>query len=230
MSRSAAKPVTSPKTRENAREKMRDARQALYREHILDAAERVFADHGFEAAKVVSMASAAGVSLATIYASFETKWDIYRAVHARRTEALARYVRERGSVPGELLERMLAGISAYITFHMENPNYLRMHLREGQAWATASVLQSPEQQAAWNEGLEMITAAFEAGIRAGVYVDEDPPELMARTMIAMHQVRLADWVNRGMKESVLELTQAVHRELVRTFCTPAFARAKGRKR
>ena len=229
MSRSAAKSTSRERPKETAKEKMRDARQALYREHILDAAEQVFAEHGYETAKVVSMAAAAGVSLATIYASFETKWDIYRALHARRTEALDALVRARGDIEGTLLERMLSGISGYIEFHMKHPNYLRMHLREGNAWAASSTLHSPEQLEAWGAGLKMATKAFENGIRAGLYVDDERPELMARTMIAMHQVRLADWVDRGMKDSVEEIIEAVHRQFVRTFCKPLpQARAKPR--
>jgi AcrR family transcriptional regulator len=211
-------------SRTAAKEKIRDARLALYREHILDAAEQVFAEHGYEAAKVVSMAAAAGVSLATVYASFETKWEIYRAVHARRTEALDAFVRERGAVLGGPLERMLAGISAHVEFHMQNPNYLRMHLREGNAWSASSTLHSPEQLAAWGAGFKMMVKAFESGIRKSLYVTDERPELMARTMIAMHQVRLADWVDRGMKESVPEVTASIYRQFVRTFCTPTVAR------
>jgi AcrR family transcriptional regulator len=217
-------------SRTAAKEKMRGARQALYREHILDAAERVFADHGYEAAKVVSMAAAAGVSLATIYASFETKWEIYRAVHARRTEALAEYVRDRGAAEGGPLERMLGGVGAYIQFHMENTNYLRMHLREGHAWSAASSLQSPEQLDAWSAGLKMVTEAFQAGIRNGLYIDDERPEFLARTMIAMHQVRLADWVDRGMKDSVDQVKESVARQFIRSFCKPDVAREQLKKR
>ena len=215
MSRSAAK---------EAKEKIRGARQALYREHILDAAERVFADHGYEAAKVVEMAAAAGVSLATIYASFETKWEIYRAVHARRTEVLNALVRERVTQGSGPLDRMLGGMSASIEFHMENPNYLRMHLREGHAWSASASMQSPEQLEAWRAGLRMVIKAFESGIHAGLYVDDERPELMARTMIALLQVRLADWVDHGMKESVEEVRESVYRQFIRTFCKPGILR------
>jgi AcrR family transcriptional regulator len=201
------------------KDKVRGARQALYREHILDAAEQVFAAYGYDDAKVVAMSEAAGVSLATVYRSFETKWDIYCAVHARRTAALGAYVRDRVATSDNPLALMLNGIAAYFEFHMRNPNYLRMHLRGGYAWCTAQMLRSPEQIAAWNEGLAMMTQAFAAGIRAGLYPSDERPELMARTMVAMHQVRLADWVDRGMKESVERVTRDVHREFVRTFCT-----------
>jgi AcrR family transcriptional regulator len=203
-----------------AKARIKDARQALYREHILDAAERIFAERGYEDAKVVAMASAAGVSLATVYRAFPTKWDIYRAVHGRRTAALDALVNARVAAAEGLLERMLAGVTAYIEFHMENPNYLRMHLRDGHAWASKDNLLSPEQTAAWNAGLAATKRAFEVGIKAGIYEGEEAPELLARTMIAMHQVRLADWVERGMKESPDEVMRAVRRQFVRTFCKP----------
>src|SRR5437867_3843679 len=120
-----------------AKDRVKGARQALYREHILDAAEQIFAEHGYEAAKVVAMAATAGVSLATVYRSFETKWDIYCAVHARRTAALGAYVRERMADAADPLDLVLSGIAAYVQFHMQNPNYLRMHLRGGYAWSTS---------------------------------------------------------------------------------------------
>ena len=82
-------------SRRAAKEKLKDARQALYQEHILDAAEQIFAELGYEEAKVVAMAKAAGVSLATVYSTFATKWEIYRAVHARRTAALRAHLSAR---------------------------------------------------------------------------------------------------------------------------------------
>ena len=206
-----------------AKARIRDARQALYQEHILDAAEEIFARHGYEDAKVVSMATAAGVSLATVYRSFETKSDIYRAVHARRLSGLSAQVHARLAAATGTLDKMLAGIAAYIAFHMEHPSYLRMHLRDGNAWSMSNTLQSPEQVQAWTEGLALITVAFRTGLAEGLYVDDESADFLARTMIAMHQVRLADWVERGMKESVDEITGAVHRQFVRTFCVAKVA-------
>jgi AcrR family transcriptional regulator len=210
--------MSAVKSRRAAKAKIQSARQAVYREHILDAAERVFADSGYEEAKVVAMATAAGVSLATVYRSFEAKWDIYRAVHARRTGAMLAYLTERIDRHAGPLELLLAGTAGYIEFHMQHPHYLRMHLRGGHVWSSPAAHQSPEQIKAWNQGLVMLVSAFEAAVRAGLCVDERP-DLMARTMVAMHQVRLGDWVDRGMKESVADVTRAVHRELVRAFCT-----------
>jgi AcrR family transcriptional regulator len=208
-------------SRRAAKDKIRDARQALYQEHILDAAEQIFGELGYEDAKVVAMAKAAGVSLATVYGSFPTKWDIYRAVHARRTAALRAHLSARLTAEGGALGVMLDGIEASFEFHMENPSYLRMHLRDGFAWSMPKMLRCPEELEAWREGISMAVSTFDVGIRAGLYVD-DRPEVMARTMFAMHQVRLADWVERGMKESVAELTREAQEQFIRAFCTPKY--------
>lgn len=223
MSRPVAKPAP-------AKDRIRDARQAMYREHVLDAAEHVFAEHGYEAAKVNSVAASAGISLATLYGVFETKWDLFRGVHARRTAMLAEFTRERGDVEGDALDRMLAGIMAYIEFHMAHPAYLRMHLREGHIWSTSSTLTAPEQIAAWEAGLAMMAKAFRLGIDAGFYYDDERPEMMARTVLGMHQVRLADWVDRGMKETVAEMELTVRRQFVRAFCLPAIVATRLEKK
>lgn len=198
----------------------------MYREHILDAAEQVFAEHGYETAKVQAVASAAGVSLATLYGVFETKWDLYRAVHDRRTSALIEFTRARGATEGDIIDRMRASIDAYIEFHMQHTNYLRMHLREKHVWSTSVTLESPEQINAWTQGLGMMTKAFELGQNAGVFHRDDRPEIMGRTMLSMHQVRLADWVDRGMTDSVQEVTDKVHRQFIRVFCTRRVVRER----
>ena len=174
------------------RGRVRDARQAMYREVILDAAEQVFAEHGYEATKVQAVAAAAGVSLATLYGVFAKKWDLYRALHDRRIRALMDHVATKAPVgAGDPLSTILVGIRVYLEFHIDNPSYLRMHLREGNAWASGTFLRSPEQMEAWRAGLGLMAEAFRAGIEGGVFVPDDP-ERMARTAVAMHQVRLAD--------------------------------------
>jgi AcrR family transcriptional regulator len=203
------------------RDRLREARQALYREHILDAAEVVFAELGYEEAKVQTVAQSARVSLTTLYGVFPTKWDLYRAVHARRISALLGHALSRGRADGptDPVALLLMGIASYIEFHVAHPEYLKMHLREGNTWSQPSTLRCPEQLDAWQFGLRMMSATFKAGIEQGLFV-EDSPEVMARTAIAMHQVRLADWVERGMREDAERLVRLVRAQFIRTFCAP----------
>lgn len=198
----------------------------MYREHILDAAELVFAENGYDAAKVQAVAAASGVSLATLYGVFETKWDLYRAVHERRTKMLHEYVRERGEAKGDALDRMLEGIFAYVEFHMVNPTYLRMHLRDKHVWSSTSTLTSPEQIGAWERGLVMMTKAFTLGQETGLYHKDETPELMARSTLAMHQVRLADWVERGMTDSTAAILDKVRLQFIRAYCTQRVVRER----
>ncbi len=58
------------------------------RERILNAAERLFASHGFNGVSMRDLAAAAKAPLALISYRFGPKKTLYRAVFARRYEAL----------------------------------------------------------------------------------------------------------------------------------------------
>jgi len=200
-----------------AKDRLMGARRDLYREAILDAAERIFAELGYEATKVADITSEAGVSLATFYAVFKKKWDVYRAVHARRLAELMETIGSPRLDGDDVLDAMMRGVETYLTFHMQYPHYLRMHLREGNAWTSDAGLRSPEQAEAWQAGIAMTMTGFEAGIAQGIFLADDT-ELMARTMLGMHQVRLALWVERGQQGDAAELSREALKQLIRSFC------------
>lgn len=200
----------------HARDRLKDARRELYREAVLDAAERIFAESGYEAAKVADIVTEAGVSLATFYSVFHKKWDVYRAVHTRRLDELMQTIVPPSDL-GDVLGTMMDGIETYFVFHMKYPYYLRMHLRERNAWTTDEGLRSEEQTRAWQAGLAMIKTAFETGMDQGIFIRDDP-ELMGRTLMGMHQVRLAIWVERGQTGTAQDVTRGALRQLIRAFC------------
>lgn len=211
-------------------ERVRDAKAASYADLILDVAEEAFARDGFEGAPVKDVAARAAVSLATVYAHFPTKMDLYRAVHGRRLAALAEALGAAGGDPSDPLDLLLASMRVYVTFHMTHPTWLRMHLREGNAWSSDDRLRSPEQTRAYARGIRAMVRAFRAGIDAGVFVDDDPV-LLARTTNAMSQVALSRWVDEGMKEASDPLVRRMQHRFVRAFCVPervpALLRAHG---
>src|SRR5215831_19881612 len=94
-----------------ARAAARQARNDVYRQHILEAAEKVFADRGFEVAKVQEISSMAGLSMGTIYAIFPSKADLFRAIAEERGQELAGLVREataRDAAPTDALSALIA--------------------------------------------------------------------------------------------------------------------------
>src|SRR5688572_16902499 len=125
------------------RRRLVEARRALYRDAILDAAERVFADHGYDAAKVQTIAKAAGVSLQTFYATFPKKWDVYRALQSDRLSVLMQDVGSAVLAASDAFARLRAGLEGYLRFHMAHPDFLRMQLRERVPWGTTDELRTP---------------------------------------------------------------------------------------
>jgi AcrR family transcriptional regulator len=209
--------ATSPHSGVN--ERIRDAKVASYRDVILDVAEEEFARQGYESTPMKAVAAAAAMSLATLYAHFPTKMDLYRAVHGRRLASLAQALAEGAARTSDPLDQMLAAMRVYVTFHMEHPSWLRMHLREGNAWSGDDRLRSPEQTRAWTRGIRAMAKTFRAGIAAGVFVDDDPL-LLARMTNAMHQVALSRWVDEGMVEASGRVVEKMLHRFVRAFCVP----------
>jgi len=202
------------------RQRLIDARRALYRASIVAAAERVFAEHGYDPAKVQVIAKEAGVSLATVYGIFPSKWDVFRAVQHDRLVALMQRVGTLVMNAGDVFDRLRFGIEGYLRFHMEHPDFLRIQLREQVPWGTLDELHTPEQTQAWEQGLMMLVAAFREGIAQDLLADDDP-EFSARMATAMGQVRLVLWVNRGMQDAPEEVGRAAMLQFVRTFALPA---------
>jgi len=203
--------------RSRPRENARRAREALYRRLVLEAAERIFAEKGFEAAKIEEIAAGSGLSLGTLYSVLAGKPDVMRAVHATRNrEILQASAAAAGAASGPA-EALLAAVAAYVDFFVGHPDYLRIHLRGGHAWGLAGAGHpSPAQAHAWEEGIELYAAIFARGVAEGAF-HAGPPRLLARMMIAMQQVQLADWVERGMRDDPGSLVAEVHAWVRRAF-------------
>ena len=212
MSRALHAPRSRPK--ENARR----AREETYRRLILEAAERCFAEKGFDDAKIEEIAAGSGLSLGTLYSVFAGKPDVMRAVHeTRNREILARSAAAAAVAPGPV-EGLLAAVGASLDFFVGHPDYLRIHLRGGHAWGLAGAGGRSRSQAhAWEEGIALYAGIFERGIAAGAF-HPGSPRLLARMMIAMQQVQLADRVERGMQQDPGDLVADVHAWLRRAFC------------
>src|SRR5581483_10166424 len=202
--------------RRKPRDEARRARNDVYRQHILEAAERVFAERGFEAAKVQEISALAGLSMGTIYAIFPGKTELHRALleeRGRELHALVHDVAARRLPPREALDAL---IGLYIDWFVAHPHFLRMHLRSGASWALGPASASAVQVRHWTEIHALQADIFHRGVKARVFVDEDPAYL-ARLFSVMDQVLLADWVASGMKADRDRLVRRLREQVERSF-------------
>jgi AcrR family transcriptional regulator len=203
------KPARSPRAR------AREAREEVYREHVLAAAEQTFAEQGFEAAKLLDISRRAGLSMGSIYTLFPGKEQIYEAIterHATELLALVRSIVARDEGPLATLEALAA---AYIDYFHAHPDFLRMHVRTGTAWALAT--QTPGDRGELAREIHRLqTSIFSRGVAEGVFFDEDPSYL-GFLFTGMDEIHLAQWVAGGMREPREELLARFLKIVRRTF-------------
>jgi len=100
------------------KQRVREAKAAMYRQIVIEAAERVFGEAGYAGARMQDIAREAGISLGTVYALYEGKVDVWRAVHDKHLSQLFAGVSEpMGRLQAEgagVLDMLLAGIAAYV--------------------------------------------------------------------------------------------------------------------
>ena len=174
----------------------RDARQRMYEELILEGAEREFARVGFADTKVQDIARTSDVSLATVYKTFAGKGAIYDAVHGKRMTELIEFSTGSLGAIASPLDRLLAAVAKQVEYFAGHPHYLRMHIRDGVSWATASGISGINRQTAvetWRAGIAMMTDGIEAAIDSGEMVAMRP-ELLTQLVIAALQIWLTDWI------------------------------------
>jgi AcrR family transcriptional regulator len=199
-----------------------DARQKMYEELILEGAEREFARVGFADTKVQDIARTSDVSLATVYKTFAGKGAIYDAVHGKRmTELIEFSTRSLGAIASPF-DRLLTAVSKQVEYFAGHPNYLKMHIRDGLSWATASGISGINRQTAvetWRAGIAMMTDGIEVAIDSGEMIAMRP-ELLTQLVIAALQVWLTDWI-----EAEVRIDPAIVASELVEYMRRSFARA-----
>jgi AcrR family transcriptional regulator len=202
--------------RRKPKDEARKARNDVYRQHILDAAEEVFAERGFEAAKLQDISTRASLSMGTIYAIFPGKTELFTAILEARGAEVLDLVRAAARADGSPRAALDQLIDGYITYFVEHPAFLRMHLRSGSSWALGPALATAGQIQVWQDIHEVHADIFRRGVAAGDFVAEDP-DYMAKLFTVMDQVLLSEWVAGGMKAGREQLAERLRAQVSRSF-------------
>jgi AcrR family transcriptional regulator len=116
------------------RQQRRAQELAGRRADLLDAALEVFAEKGFDGAQISEIASLAEVSLASLYAMFKGKEELYQRVTWRAAEAIRDSVDSKVGGISNPRERLLALIDSLFAAFDEQRAAMRIY-----TWGTQSI-------------------------------------------------------------------------------------------
>lgn len=107
----------------------REVEASLRRTHVIEAAASEFAEKGFDGAQVGAIAARAEVSLATVYALFESKEALFESVIRNTAEAIRDAVRSEVDSVADPRERLLVLVDSLFACFAENQDLLRIFAR-----------------------------------------------------------------------------------------------------
>lgn len=215
-SRLAARRAERAVKARSLRQRVDKERKSVYRRAITEAAERLFAAKGTAHARMQEIAAEAGISLGTLYGAVEGKESIRSEIHETRMREFFACIRAARDAHDDTLSSHLAVLRLGAQYFLDRPDFLRMCCRDGNGWALPlpNIIDGSNL---WDEGASIPRDLFVRGIAEGLYVDEDP-ELLVRKMLALKQVELNHWVERGMVTPHAMILDRLERQFIRAFC------------
>ena len=177
--------------------RLADARARMYYDLIFEASEAVFGRKGYEGATMQEIADEAGVSLKTLYATYESKQNLYAQIRRERVGAFVAAMREAIESVDDPRDQIRALVETYPAFLLEREDWLRIHLRTWAAWGMRPADQ--EVAISWQESRDDFTRVLSEGMARGVFYEGDPEEMsvVIQTVMQIHMTRA---VERGEQD------------------------------
>ena len=200
--------------KKSAPSRLEDARARMYQDLIFESAEFIFGERGFENATMQEIASEAGVSLKTVYASFPGKQDLYNAIMLVRGREMFEAVEAAHRAAADPIGQLVDGTRAFVAYLFEHKDWSRIHVRSQTSWAMRP---SGEVAAAlWDAGQKTHVEMLEAGMESGIFHVDDPAE-MALMLRAMTRVQVVSAIDQG-EESADTIAERLIARLARMVC------------
>jgi AcrR family transcriptional regulator len=192
---------------------MREQRRQLELDHrkadIIRAASSIFGEKGYDGAQIAEIASAAEVSLASVYSLFEGKEDIYRAAIESAAVSIRETVFGKVDAVTDPAERLLTLVDSLFDCFEQNRDLLRIYARStgGLPWrvrrtmgdSTLSIFQSFTDWVA-----DMSREATDAG-----YLRDLDPATFAVTLIGAVTTSAAFAIEREPERPLTDAAPAV---------------------
>jgi len=210
----AQSPSASPPGASSSR--LEDARARMYRDLVFESAEYLFGAKGYEHATMHEVASEAGISLKTVYATFSGKRELYDEIQRVRGGAFVEQVAEATREGSDALDRVRRLVGAYVDFVLGHEDWLRIHLQERLNWALG-----PREGGSaefWQRGIDTLTELLQRGVDEAAFYEGDP-RTMAMMALSVMQVQVAQNL-AGAARSRDEMVAEITLQLERLLCPP----------
>ncbi len=163
---------------------------ASRRGEILDAAKQLFLTDGFERATIRKIAATVGVSSAALYLYFPDKDAILRAIAESTFETLLATLEESQRQADTDLERVRAGLRAYVAFGLAHPDEYRLTFLAKMIASSGPGRQAGACQKvpAAARSFDILATSIQQLMHAGVFRPGDPILLTEAVWASMHGV------------------------------------------
>jgi AcrR family transcriptional regulator len=165
------------------------------RRRIMDAMAELTAEQGYEATKIADIVRRAGVARKTLYDNFDGKEEVFLgAFDSAVTEVSARIEESCVDVGDEWVDRIAAGLRAFLTYVAENPAVARMCLIE-------AVSATPTASARYDDAMGQFVNLLQRNTPA----DTGLPETIEETLVGGVAWILNQRIRHGEAEQALDL-------------------------
>ncbi|MGC1165344.1 MAG: helix-turn-helix domain-containing protein [Solirubrobacterales bacterium] len=165
------------------------------RRRIMDAMAELTAEQGYEATKIAEIVRRAGVARKTLYDNFDGKEEVFLAAFdATVDEVAARLTESCVDLGDEWVDRVAAGLRAFLTYVAENPAAARMCLIEAMS-------ATPAASARYDDAMQRSVDL----LRENAPADTGLPETIEETLVGGVAWILHQKIRRGEAERALEL-------------------------
>ncbi len=163
---------------------------ASRRGEILDAAKRLFLTEGFERATIRKIAASVGVSSAALYLYFPDKDAILRAIAELTFDTLLARLEESQRQADTDLERLRAGLRAYVAFGLAHPDGYRLTFlaKMMASCGPGRPADPPDHLPAADRSFDLMVNGIGRLMQAGVFRSADPVLTAEAVWASLHGV------------------------------------------
>jgi AcrR family transcriptional regulator len=176
--------------------------RTAYTEAILEAAERLFLRVGYHDAKMADLAEAAGVSVGTLYKYFASKEEVFASLAARGREQVFDILSESASVT-DPTDRLRAIVERSFAYVEERGALFAVYAQLGALTEShIRAMGAPDCDQAFGQFVTALQSAFIAGVKAGQFRKDIPPEVLATTFAGAMNATLFAWIRGDRRYSL----------------------------